>query len=322
MQLVKMLATVHLDIKDHNFLQIIKIPVIYVTTSHIIYNWKVKFTGGSDSLSVQNFVYGVEALTNQNLGGNFELLCRYVSCLFEFKASDWFWRYHKSVREIRWPDLCNALIRQYNDFRTDIDFRELIRERKQKYTETFDHFYESILELIGRLEQPLPESSLVEILRRNLLPEIQHEILNLPIYSVSNLRDICRKRKFFVQDVYKNKHGSKPNVPRRHVAELSEDVLTSETHDDDDEVSAISFICRKTGHRYQDCVLIVTFFVIVAVGQIHTNPTVESVTVKKLSGESTEECTQSDAENSIDKHGLVCSEFVSETFVNTKTFSN
>lgn len=49
------------------------------------------------------------------------------------------------------------------------------------------------LEMVKQLNETLLESHLVEILRRNLLPEIQHEILNLDMYSVTHLIDIFRK---------------------------------------------------------------------------------------------------------------------------------
>lgn len=144
--------------------------------SQIIANWKLKFNGSSSSLPVDNFIYRVEALTKQTLNGDFETLCRSASALFDGKASDWFWRFHRSVHVVQWFDLCKALRQQYRDSRTDIDFRELIRDRKQKPNEPFDVFYEAVIDLVDRLDKPLEDKILVEILRRNLLPDIQHEI--------------------------------------------------------------------------------------------------------------------------------------------------
>lgn len=228
---------------------------------HIMTNWKLKFTGNSNGLPIENFIYRVEALTVQTLQGDFDLLCRNASSLFEGKAADWFWRYHRSVSSVSWHDLCRALRRQYSDSRTDIDIRELIRDRKQNRGENFDSFYESIVELTDRLKEPLSENMLVEILRRNLLPEIQHEILNLKINSLQELRDICRKREFFMQDI-RRKHPvpfTKPGFGLKRVSELEEiensdmgELLDSAS----DEVSALNFNCwncHQLGHRYQDC---------------------------------------------------------------------
>lgn len=223
----------------------------------IISNWKLKFNGGQNGISVDNFIYRVEALTAQTLQGNYDLLCGNASSLFDGKVNDWFWRYHRSVNCIRWQDLCRALREQYQDSRTDVDLRELIRERKQKPNESFDSFYDSIVSLTDRLRTPLSDGLLVEILRRNLLPEIQHEILNIEIRSLQHLRDTCRRREFFMQDM-RRRHGlaiSKPVPIPKRLSELDADenvVLT----DPPDEISAINFVCwncGQGGHRYQDC---------------------------------------------------------------------
>lgn len=219
---------------------------------HIIHNWQIRFTGDPKGMPVENFIYRVEALTRQTLGGNFDLLCDHMSALFESKASDWFWRHHKSCRRIIWSDFCNALREQYNDTRTDVDYREMIRDRKQKPGEPFDTFYDALIDISDRLATPLPERLLVEILRRNLQPEIQHELLNLEIKSVSQLREICRKREFFLQDMGKMFGLSKSLVPRRQVHELFQE----DSEIADEEISAISLVCwncQKSGHRYQEC---------------------------------------------------------------------
>lgn len=219
---------------------------------HIISNWKVRFSGDVRGMSVDNFIYRVRALTTQTLNGNFDLLCDHISTLFEAKANDWFWRYHQTVPQIKWPDLCVALRKQYKDSRTDVDFREMIRDRKQKVGETFDSFYEAIVDIADRLTEPLSEKVLVEILRRNLLGEIQHEILNLKINTVSDLRDICRRREFFLQDIGRRQHFQKP-LPRKYVNGIDNENLELQPNEELSAIALICWNCRQTGHRYQDC---------------------------------------------------------------------
>lgn len=82
--------------------------------------------------------------------------------------------------------------------------------------------FESIVSLTDRLQTTLSESILVEILRRNLLPEIQHEIINLEIKSLPLLRDTCRRREFFLQDV-RRRHGfaaTKPIPVTKRISEI------------------------------------------------------------------------------------------------------
>lgn len=217
---------------------------------HIIANWRIKFSGNTSGLSVENFIYRVEALTLQTLQGDFDLLCRNASSLFESKAADWFWRYHRSVDTVSWNALCRALRQQYSDSRSDVDIRELIRDRKQKQGESFDNFYDAVVELTDRLKEPLSNDMLVEVLRRNLLPEIQHEILN-----------ICRRREFFLQDIHRKHRGdvTKPTLVTKKVFGL-EGVVDEEDAEslgsENEQISALSFRCwncHQSGHRYQDC---------------------------------------------------------------------
>lgn len=233
--------------------------------SQIITNWKIKFNGSSTSLPVDNFIYRVEALTKQTLNGDFDILCRSASSLFEGKASDWYWRFHRTVPVVIWRDLCKALRQQYRDSRTDIDFRELIRDRKQKPNEPFDTFYDSVIDLVDRLDKPLDDKTLVEILRRNLQPDIQHEILNMSINSVGQLREICRRREFFMQDISRKQGfgGNRQNKFASRVTELDYNDGTDPELLEFEELSEVSLVCwncRKSGHRYQECLADRTIF--------------------------------------------------------------
>jgi len=108
--------------------------------------WKLTFSG--TGLSIGHFIYRVEAFTNQTLAGNFEVTCRNISSLFERKAKEFFWRHHKSVRNISRNGLCATPRQQFRDDRDNGDIEELIRQRLQKEQETFDHFYDEICSLL------------------------------------------------------------------------------------------------------------------------------------------------------------------------------
>jgi len=139
-------------------------------------------------------------MTNETLDGNIDLMCKNVSSLFEGKAKDFFWRHHKIVRQIIWESLCSALRKQYKEDRYDGGIEELIRQRKQENNESFDSFFNAINVFLDELERPLSNSRLVRILRNNSRPEIRHEILNVDIFCVSHLREVCRKRETFLED--------------------------------------------------------------------------------------------------------------------------
>lgn len=213
---------------------------------HILNGWKLKFS--RSGMTIDNFIYRVEALTQQTLEGNFVVLCKNASVLFEGKADEFYWPYHKTVGDVRWDRLCVALRMQFRQERDDSDIEELIRGRKQKANESFDGFLDGISVLVDQLSQPWSIQKLVRVLKNNLRPEIRHELLN-----------ICRRRESFLEDV-KRTHGyAKPTPFRREVSELLKDKTQDETSDSDTnnvEIEAFSLICwncRQEGHRYQDC---------------------------------------------------------------------
>ncbi|XP_043062784.1 uncharacterized protein LOC122319511 [Drosophila yakuba] len=221
--------------------------------SQIIANWKHRFAGPT-GMSIDMFIYRVEALTKQTLEGNFLLLTSHVNILFEGVDSDWYWRYHQSVPQVEWKALCKALRQQFKEERSDVSIKAEIYRRKQKEGESFDDFYESIILLTDKLSEPLSELSVLESIRSNLLPEIQHELLYKEISSISQLRNIIRKRETFMLTVKPGLRKPLP-APRRFVQEVS---LESEVESDSDtaEISAINLSCwncSKIGYRYQDC---------------------------------------------------------------------
>ncbi|KAH8241737.1 hypothetical protein KR032_007397, partial [Drosophila birchii] len=116
-----------------------------------------------------------------------------------------------------------------------------------------------ISSLIDQLEQPWMPHKLIRVLRNNLRPEIRHEILNIDIQTVSELREICRRREAFLSDVKRCQGYSRFSPFKRDVSEFSpeqEIPLESESAKEGD-IEAFSLLCwncRKEGHRYQDCV--------------------------------------------------------------------
>ncbi|KAH8375090.1 hypothetical protein KR093_007069, partial [Drosophila rubida] len=113
--------------------------------------------------------------------------------------------------------------------------------------------------LIDQLEVPWSSLKAVRVLKINLRPEIRHELLNVDVKTVSELREICRRRENFLNDVQKS-HGYVKRTPfKREVTEFV-DCQTqsieseSESELDIEALSLVCWNCRKEEHRYQDCV--------------------------------------------------------------------
>lgn len=194
----------------------------------IIQNWNLKFDGSSNGLNVDEFLYRLGSLTSDYFNGDYSVICRNLNSLLTGKARDWYWRYHKQVQYIEWGAFSDALRNQYKEFKSSFDIREDIRARKQKPNETFDVFFEVVSAMMDKLPRAMIEPELIEIIARNLRPDIRQELLYVPIHSISHLRRLVQMRENFLSDEYVrrnllNKNLNPFQMPRRNVAEIATD---------------------------------------------------------------------------------------------------
>lgn len=244
--------------------QIGNMPTDKITS--IIQHWNLKFDGSSTGLNVEEFLYRLTALTRDNFQGDFSVICKHMQLLLTGNALRWFWRYHRQVQSIQWDHFCDAMRCQYKEFKSSFDIREELRNRKQKPNESFDNFFDSALAITDRLPTPMSDAELVEIIARNLRPEIRQDLLYVPIHSFQHLRKLVQMRENFHNEehVRKNIGVRNPNTnfaPRRNVAEIDieeEYTLDSETtHAVDafqkNEFNSKCWNCDSTGHHWQDC---------------------------------------------------------------------
>lgn len=237
-------------------------PISSEKVLNIIRNWSLKFTGHNNSMSVDEFIYRVNILTTNNLRGDFETLCKHAHSLFEGKALEWYWRYHRHTNDFDWFSLTNALRIQYKQDYSDFDILDEMRRRKQKPTENFDEFYDAISAITDKLRTPISDIDLCETLIRNLKLEVRHELLHLEISSVSQLRREVRKHEKFMSDL----HESRRTIKGRISEMTSEnEILSAKDIVNEDEVCALNakvicWNCDKTGHTYFDCLAPRTVF--------------------------------------------------------------
>lgn len=222
---------------------------------NIIRNWRLKFTGHNNEMDIDEFIYRINILTTNNLGGDFELLCKHAHTLFDDRALEWFWRYHRQNNNIDWSTLTSALRVQYKSDYKDFDILEDIRRRRQKSTETFDEYVDIISSMADKLRNPMSDRDFCETILRNLKPEIRLELLHLDISNVSQLRREVRKHERFVKEFHSiESHRS----VKGRVAELSVELSKDNSDKELIDVCAIQQVltcwnCEKPGHTYVDC---------------------------------------------------------------------
>lgn len=238
----------------------------------IINNWGLKFDGSSSGLTIDEFLYRVTTLTNENFDSDFRVICKNLNILLAGKAREWYWRYHKLVQSITWEEFCKAIRGQYKEMKSSFDLREEIRNRKQKPGETYDAFFDALSSIADRLPRPMIEEEFIEIIARNLRPEIRQDLLYVPIYSLSHLRKLVQMRENFLNDEYVRKTLANRNVnsntfPRRMVAELDEQENVDNSEPEfsieainKNESNCNCWNCGNSGHHWQDCLETRTIF--------------------------------------------------------------
>lgn len=235
--------------------------------SSIIRNWNLEFNGSESGLNVEEFLYRVRILTRDTFNSDFGLICKNLHILLTGKARDWFWRYHKNGQNIEWEDFCDAIRWQYRDFKSSFDIREEIRNRKQKPGESFDFYFDAVSTIMDRLSSPMSETELIEVLTRNLRPEIRQDLLYVPIHTIPQLRKLVKKRENFLNDEHVRKNLASRNntsfAPRKYVSELdgSDCQISSDSVMEPDisvnaiqtSVSTKCWNCDESGHHWMDC---------------------------------------------------------------------
>lgn len=234
----------------------------------IIQNWGIKFDGSPNTIHVEEFLYRLRTLTQDNFNGDFSIICKNLHILLCGKAGAWLWRYRKQVDAIEWNGFCDAIRFQYKDYKSAFDIREEVRNRKQRPGESFDNFYEAVSSIIDRLPSPMSDTEIIEILTRNLRPEIRHELLYVPINSIPHLRKLVQMRESFLNDDFVKRNftfrAMPSNLNRKQVAEVetSDNSLIGESSDClQSSIDAIQrtenkmrfWNCDGVGHHWEDC---------------------------------------------------------------------
>lgn len=234
-----------------------------VSDSHIkLEKWKISYDGTG---SVSDFLFKVETLSSRSRCSNEHLLSNF-HVLLAGKAEQWYWLFMKQNRDITYPIIKYALTKEFGFLESEHDILLKISLRKQQHKESYDDLHTILISMNSRMRSPLPDSALIDIIKRNLQPSLRFLLFSSESKTLNEFRDIARKAERILRD---NK-SIVPNVsPMRNVSEL--DSMSSELDDfssDDPQLEALQISkgnnkydysnikcwnCLSNGHSYIYC---------------------------------------------------------------------
>lgn len=155
-----------------------------------ITEWGLKFSGESDALGLNAFLERVNELS-ESRGVSTQQIFRSAVELFEGKALV----YYRSLKDkiTDWNTLCEYFRDEFlpRDFNEKI--WEQIKSRTQGDKESIAIYVAFMNNLFSRLTVQVDESVKLKILRKNILPFYQNQLLLVDVHSIDDLIKLCRK---------------------------------------------------------------------------------------------------------------------------------
>lgn len=234
--------------------------------------WNIVFDGNPDKLYVEDFVFRVEHLQRHH-GCSWKEVIRDFHRLLRGDAEDWYWLTIDTKPIRGWEDLKEALLQEYRTNRSEYEFMRDLEERKQKPGESLDAFFQAVRKLRAKLRTPLPEYEMLRIIKRNLRTNIAQIVYPMNIYTVEQLRDVCKEveRNFLRRDNFTNIPQARTNQVRRpYVNEISQSPEKEEYTGTVEEIQyrkgkymanptrignhkLVCWNCKEPGHPFMEC---------------------------------------------------------------------
>lgn len=225
--------------------------------------WKITFDGTGN---VSDFLFKIDTLCKRTQCPHEHLMANFQIFLHG-KAEKWYWEFIKQHNDPTYSLLEYSLKQEFGSSETDHDILLRIHMRKQQPKEAYDDFHSSIISMSARMQEPIAENRLIDILKRNTITNLRLMLFNTFPRSLHSLRDLARKAE-------KVLHESKialPHIkPSRQVNEVDYAPVDDEESEcePDPQVDALHFTrrsartdyskikcwnCLKLGHSYIYC---------------------------------------------------------------------
>lgn len=249
-----------------------------------IFKWNVHFSGSSNE-SLVAFLERVELLRQARGLSKSEL---FASALDLFKDQAWTWFVSNKSRVSDWDSLVTKLKEDFLPYHYDIDLLEEIRKRTQGSKERVTIYIAVMESLFRRLSNPPDEQTIVNQIRRNLLP---HYISHLALVDTSTIASLSTSCKRIEESLSLSDRYKPP--PSRTSGLLEPDLScgSSSGNFSSKNVSTLSnnvtcWNCDRVGHAYGNCRSPRTIFCFSCGYKNKTRPNCPKCTSKNLAGTS------------------------------------
>lgn len=223
--------------------------------------WNIIYDGTSP---ISDFIFKVETLWERSRCSEDHLLANF-HVLLSGKVQDWFWLFTKQNRNARFSQLKMALTKEYGNLESDHDIILKISLRKQTQKESYNDFHSAITAMNARLSSPIPEGSLIDIMKKNVNDSLKFMMFNSQPRTLDDLRDMARK----AEEVLRDSKSYPFHTSHRHISEIQiEADENSDSELNDPQVEALQFSkrfskpdysriqcwnCSAFGHSYIYC---------------------------------------------------------------------
>lgn len=223
------------------------------------HKWKIKYDGDNNKLAIEFFLDQVATLKESNDVTWENVICTFPQFL-EGEALKWFYRYRGSERDINWGKLKSDMSTQFRGTDTEESLWCKLANRKQSDRETFDKFYNSLLDMQDRVSRKFSDEEMIGILRNNIKFEMKKCLITFATNSLSEFVNKCRLTdKLLYPQLYTENSGYS-----KRVSEIEAEV---EIQPHDIEAFAVKRLqssgslnnrqcwnCDGHGHGWQKCV--------------------------------------------------------------------
>lgn len=223
--------------------------------------WKIRYDGDNIKLAIEFFLHQVSILKESN-DVMWEQVITSFPLFLEGDASKWFYRYHRNqTSPLTWDQLKTDMIAQFKGVDSEESLWCKMANRRQGERETFDKYYNCLLDLQDRVDRRFSDEEMIGILRQNIKYDIKKCLVSFNTIHLSEFVKKCRQT-----DQLLHPHLYIDHVPyNRKVSELANDLKVEELSPSVDALSTrrpqnhafmeniICWNCDKKGHYWDLC---------------------------------------------------------------------